>query len=249
MQNQRFLYITMKFFYQAHRSLLEALSGYYNAAYTLLRNTLELILKGAFWECMAHKKYRDRAEIIRETGTKIGNSKKTLIDWLSDIIRQKPSIEEELEKTSAGIYDKISPLFEDETFEKIVPKVKPIVKQLANWKIFDPIQESISPEKYIYSFYKKLSADVHVAPDKTNIGKRLLAEKDLFEIEVIPEELNRYAEDLHRVMDIGIVVELNILEDILNEQSKKWLDDRLTPVRELGLSYAFKKISQIIKGK
>ena len=243
-----FLIYHHEVFYQAHRSLLEALSGYYNAAYTLLRNTLELILKGAFWECMAHKKYRDRAEIIRETETKIGNSKKTLIDWLSDIIRQKPSIEEELEKTSAGIYDKISPLFEDETFEKIVPKVKPIVKQLANWKIFDPIQESISPEKYIYSFYKKLSADVHVAPDKTNIGKRLLAEKDLFEIEVIPEELNRYAEDLHRVMDIGIVVELNILEDILNEQSKKWLDDRLTPVRELGLSYAFKKISQIIKG-
>jgi len=90
---------------------------------------------------------------------------------------------------------------------------------------------------------------VHVAPDKTNIGKRLFAEKDLFEIEVIPEELNRYAEDLHKVMDIGIVVELNILEDILNEQSKKWLDKRLTPVRELGLSYAFKKISQIIKGK
>ena len=64
---------------------------------------------------------------------------------------------------------------------------------------------------------------MHVAPDKTNIGKRLLAEKDLFEIEVIPEELNRYAEDLHRVMDIGIVVELNILEDILNEQSKNGL--------------------------
>jgi len=45
----------------------------------------------------------------------------------------------------------------------------------------------------------------------------------LFETEVIPEELNRYAEDLHRVMDIGIVVELNILEDILNEQSKNGL--------------------------
>ena len=36
-------------FDQAHRSLLEALSGYYNAACTLLRNALELILKGAFF--------------------------------------------------------------------------------------------------------------------------------------------------------------------------------------------------------
>jgi len=244
-----FLIYHSEAFDQAHRSLLEALSGYYNAGYTLLRNTLELILKGAFWECMAHRKYRDRAEIIRKTGTKIGNSKKTLIDWLSDIIRQKPSIKEELEKTSAGIYDKISPFFEDETLKKIIPNVKSIVEQLVDWKIFDPIQESISPEEYIYSFYKKLSADVHVAPDKTNIVKRLLAEKELFETEVIPDELNRYAEDLHRVMDIGIVVELNILKDILNEKSKKWLNERLDAITELELNYASTRIMEMINAK
>jgi len=206
-----------------------------------------LILKGAFWECMAHKKYRDRAEIIRKTGAKIGNSKKTLIDWLSDIIRKKPPIEEELEKTSAGIYDKISPLFEDETLRKVVPNVKSIVKQLADWEIFDPIQEIINPVEYVYDFYRELSADVHVAPDKTNIGKRLLAEKELFETEVIPDELNRYAEDLHRVMDIRIVVELNILEDILNEKSKKWLNERLDAITELELSYASTKIVEMTK--
>jgi len=242
-----FLIYHSEAFDQAHRSLLEALLGYYNAAYTLLRNALELILKGAFWECMAHKKYRDRAEIIRKTRAKIGNSKKTLIDWLSDIIRQKPPIEEELEKTSAGIYDKISPLFEDETLRKVVPNVKSIVKQLADWEIFDPIQEIINPVEYVYDFYRELSADVHVAPDKTNIGKRLLAEKELFETEVIPDELNRYAEDLHRVMDIRIVVELNILEDILNEKSKKWLNERLDAITELELSYASTKIVEMTK--
>ena len=242
-----FLIYHSEAFDQAHRSLLEALLGYYNAAYTLLRNALELILKGAFWECMAHKKYRDRAEIIRKTRAKIGNSKKTLIDWLSDIIRQKPPIEEELEKTSAGIYDKISPLFEDETLRKVVPNVRSIVEQLADWEIFDPIQEIINPVEYVYDFYRELSADVHVAPDKTNIGKRLLAEKELFETEVIPDELNRYAEDLHRVMDIRIVVELNILEDILNEKSKKWLNERLDAITELELSYASTKIVEMTK--
>jgi len=244
-----FLIYHSEAFDQAHRSLLEALTGYYNAAYTLLRNTLELILKGAFWECMAHKKYRDRAEIIKKTGAKIGNSKKTLIDWLSDIIRQKPSIEEELEKTSAGIYDKTSPLFEDEILRKIVPSVRSIVEQLANWEIFDPIQRIIDPVEYVYDLYKKLSADVHVAPDKTNIVKRLLAEKELFETEVIPDELNGYAEDLHRVMDIGIVVELNILEDILNEKSKKWLNERLDVIKKLELSYASTKIVEMINTK
>ena len=112
----------------------------------------------------------------------------------------------------------------------------------------DPIQEIINPVEYIYDFYyRELSADVHVAPDKTNIGKRLLAEKELFETEVIPDELNRYAEDLHRVMDIRIVVELNILEDILNEKSKKWLNERLDAITELELSYASTKIVEMTK--
>jgi len=244
-----FLIYHSEAFDQAHRSLLEALTGYYNAAYTLLRNTLELILKGAFWECMAHKKYRDRAEIIKKTGTKIGNSKKTLIDWLNEIIRQKPSIEEDLEKTSVGIYDKISPLFEDETLRKIVPSVRSIVEQLADWKIFDPIQEIINPMEYVYDFYRELSADVHVVPDKTDIGRRLLAGKELFGAEVIPDELNKYAEDLHRVMDIGIVVELNILEDILNEKSKRWLNERLIVITELELNYASTKIVEMINTK
>ena len=237
-------------FDQAHRSFLEALSGCYNAAHTLLRNTLELLIKGAFWECMAHKKYRDRAEVVKKTGTKVDGFKKALIDWLNDIVRLKPSIEDELEKTSGGIYDKISPLFEDETLRKIIPNVKLIVEQLADWKIFDPIQEIINPVEYVYDiYYKELSADVHVIPDKTTIGKRLLAEKELFETEVIPDELNKYVETLHKVIDIGIVVELNILEDLIikNEKSKKWLRERLFNITDLELNYASTKIVEMTK--
>ncbi|RLF80147.1 hypothetical protein DRN44_07755 [Thermococci archaeon] len=247
-----FLYYHWEIFDQAHRSLLEALSGYYNAAYVLLRNTLELILKGAFWECMAHKKYRDRAEIIKKkSGIKIENSKKTLIDWINDVIKQDPSIEHELERISVGIYDKISPLFEDETLRKgIIPKVKPIVEQLAEWKIFDPLQRIIDPVEYIYNgLYKELSADVHVTPDTVTIGRRLLAGEDLFETKVILDELNKYAEALHKVMDIGIVVELNILEDLMNDKSKKWLEERLGVITELELNYASTKIVKMIESK
>jgi hypothetical protein len=198
---------------------------------------------------MAHRNYRDRAEIIKKTGVKIGKSKISLVDWLNELIKQKPSIENELERTSAGIYDKISPLFEDETLRKIIPNVKSIVKQLAAWEIFGPIQEIMDPVEYVYDFYRELSADVHVAPDKTNIGRRLLAKKELFEIEVIPDELNKYAEVLHRVMDIGIVVELNILEDIVikNEELKKWLSERLVVVTELELNYTSTKIVEMTK--
>jgi len=244
-----FLFYHNEVFEQAHRSFLEALSGCYNAANTLLRSTLELLIKGAFWECMAHKKYRENAEVIKKTGTKIENSKVTRIDLLKEIFKRSPSTEDELEKTSGGIFDEVYHLFEDEELRKMIPNVKDIVKQLAEWDVFDPIQEVFTnPVEYVYDiYYKELSADVHVIPDKTNIGKRLLAEKEVFETEVIPEELNDYVETLHKVIDIGIVIELNILEDIIieNEKSKKWLRERLINLMELELNFASTKIVEI----
>ncbi|MBA7639350.1 hypothetical protein ES703_47008 [subsurface metagenome] len=241
-----FLYYHSEIFDQAHRSLLEALTGYYNSAYTLLRSTLELLIRGAFWECFAHRKYRDKADVVKKTGRKINKSKKTLIDWVNEIVIIRPSIEGELETFSASIFDKTSPLFEDETLKKIIPNVKSIIEQLAGWNIFDPI---LDPTHYIYSFYKELSADVHVIPDKTNIGKRLFAEKELYETAVIPEDLNKYAETLHKVIDIGIVVELNILEDIItkNENSIKWLRKELLKMKNLRLNYTSSKILKITK--
>lgn len=244
-----FLLYHNEVFEQAHRSFLDALSGCYNAANTLLRSTLELLIKGAFWECMAHKKYRDTAEVIKKTGARIGNSKVTLIDWLNEIFKRNLSIEDELEKTSVGIFDKISPLFKDKELRKIIPPVERIVEQLSAWNVFDPIQEVFTNSKeYVYDiYYRELSADVHVIPDKTNIGKRLLAEKELFETEIIPEELNDYIETLHKVIDIGIVIELNILEDLIieNEESKKWLRERLINLMELELNFASTKIVEI----
>ena len=245
-EKSAFLLYHAEAFDQAHRSLLEALSGYYNAGYALLRNTLELLIKGAFWECMAHKKYRNRAEVVKSTKINIEDSKKTLSDWINGIIKSKPSMENELEMISAGIFDKVSPLFEDEDSRKLIPHFKSIIKQLAAWNIFDPIRE-IDPVEYVYNFYRELSADVHVIPDKTNIGRRLLAEKELFKIEVIPEELNKYTKILNQLMDIGIVVELNLLEDFIirNKKSKKWLNERLSGIMDLKLNYASTKIMKI----
>lgn len=39
-------------------SIILALSGLYNPAFTLLRNNLELLIKGAFYEDLVHEKYR-----------------------------------------------------------------------------------------------------------------------------------------------------------------------------------------------
>jgi hypothetical protein len=223
--------------------------GYYNVAYTILRNTLELMLKGAFWECFAHRNFRDNAEVIKKNNVKINGVKKTLIDWFEDIFNRKPSIREDLVETSAGIFDKISPIPEDPTLKKLIPSVRKIIEQLSQWDIFETIPNSIDR---IYKIYGNLSTDVHVTPDKTDIGRRLLKEKDLFDTIIIPEELNNFINILQKVMDIGVVIELSILSDWINknEDVKDRLIKRLPLVeKDLQLLYASSKIRTLVKEK
>lgn len=242
-----FLMYQFEAFYSAHRSFLEALAGYYNVAYTLLRNTIELVLKGAFWECLAHRSFRDKAGVISKNKVRIGKDKITLIDWFKDLFERKPSIEDDLEVTSAGIFDKISPIPEDPDLRRLIPSIKKIIEQLSQWGILDPIEE---PIERTYEIYSNFSADVHVIPHKTDIGRRLLEQKEPFEATVIPDELNKFSELLHRIIDIGIVIELNILYDWIEQNGnvKDKLKKRLSVIeKELQLHYASLKIRKLIE--
>lgn len=241
-----FLIYQFEAFCQAHRSFLEVLSGYYNAGHVLLRSTFEVLLKGAFWECLAHKEFRDKAEIVKKKpSVKIGNSGRTILDWLNDVIKQKPSIEEELEKTSARIFDKIAPIFEDSTLRKLVPPLRVVIEQLAEWGIFESIHDSINK---VYGIYGDLSAEVHVIPDKMDIWRRLLSAKDLFETDVISDELSKFTKVLKEVVDIGIVVELNILSDWINQDKevRTKLRERLAIVEDLGLKFSSEKLMRLL---
>jgi len=238
-----FLLYQYEVFCQAHRSFLEILSGYYNAGYTLLRNTLELLLKGAFWECLAHSQFRDDAKVLCED-----RKGKELIRWLDDVIRLRPSIEEEFEQTSAAIFDKTAPIFEDERLRsKIIPSIPTIVKQLRAWGVFSPISPGEVMEFYNGIYKELLSAEVHVVPDRTDIGRRILVEEDFFEIAVMPHELDKYTEILLKIVDVGTVIELNILEDWIAQDGgvKAKLKGRLAVVEDLGLHYTIEKLTSL----
>lgn len=233
-------------FNSAHRSLLEALAGYYNPAYTLLRNTLELLVRGAFWESLAHKKFRDNAKIIGKLKDK--KKRKSVKDWIEDIIKQEPSIEKDFEETSVAIFDKIALLFEDGEFQNKyiwMPSFSLIVKQLLEWKIID-IPEAHS---VVYGLYKELSNDVHVIPDKTDVGRRLLQDKKIFETTIDLNELSKFLKILHKIMDIGIVIELNILSDWIeqDEKVKPKLEERISVINELGLKHSSEKLESLVK--
>ena len=242
-----FLTYQWEVFQSAHRSFLEATAGYYNAAYTLLRNTLELLLKGAFWECLAHKQFRENAQIIKKKKVRIGDEQRSILDWFEDIFRLKPSIKDGFEKNSASIYDKISPLTKEPELKNLIPPLKLIVKQLSHWQVFEPIP---NPTERIYGIYGSLSADVHVIPDKTDLGRRLMEGADLFEVTVIPRELNKFSHLLHTVMDTSVVVELSILGDWVQQDGgvKQKLKERLYVLeKDLQLPYASIKIRELLE--
>ena len=117
----------------AHRSLLEALCGYYNAAFILLRTTVEMVLKGAFWQCLSQTCFRDNAPVLRKE-----KSGKEILKWLTAIFKQAPSVAGEMEALSAAIFDKIGARLEDPQFR---PSIKTVVKQLDEWNILKPSQK------------------------------------------------------------------------------------------------------------
>ncbi len=237
-QKSAFLTYHWEAFHSAHRSLLEALAGYYNSAFTLLRLTLELIIKGAFFECLAHKEFRDKSEVLDKD-----KKGKNLKDTINSVIGGRAEIEE----TSAIIHDMLMAEVDGKVFAEqpeFRPNMMTVIKQLSKWGILEPVNNF----ETLYNIYKILSADVHVIPDKTDIGRRLFSQKELFEVDIMPEKLNKFIGILHKVMDIGIVIELNILSDWISqdEEAKSRLKERLEVVKDLELKFSSEKIKGLV---
>lgn len=237
-----FLVYQWEAFHQAHRSLLEALAGYYNTAYVLLRSTLELIVQGAFWECMAHKNFREKASVLDKSKGK----RKSVKDWIDNLIKQESSVERDLEEVSAAIFDKTAILFSDTQFQEKyvrIPSFLVMVKQLIEWQIVD-IPKSLD---ILYDgLYRNLSKDVHVRPDETDVGRKHLSDKDWMKTEVIPGEAVQYMIVLLGVMDMAIVIELNVLKDWIELGDKVKFKDELESLRDWGLYNSVRTLESLV---
>ncbi len=240
-----FLTYQWEAFHLAHRAFIEALAGYYNAGYTLLRSALELLVRGAFWECMAHKGFRSRAKVLDEDRQKY--RKISIKDWVDELIRSDPSIEESLEETSASIFDKVAPILENDELRECIrlPSFSVIVKQLVEWDIIDI---SRGYQIVYRELYGELSKDVHVIPDRTDIGRRLLTEEDFLKVIVVPAELNKFMDCLRKVIDVGIVIQLNVLSDWIRDDKEVQsnLRERLSVLEELELKFSFEKLKSLV---
>ena len=228
----------------AHRSFIEAHCGYYNAAFILLRSTLELIIRGAFFECLAHKEFRDKSNVMDKD--KRGANLK---NFLRDQIKHSPKTENDLETISACIYDEISRIILNREFD---PPFAVMVRQLSMWGILDGIDK---PLETVIGTYGKLSPDVHVLPDQTDVGRVLLyGNGKLFEKrKVIPKVLDDFLDISHKIIDVGIVVTLNLMKrSILQyDEVKQQLVKRIKSPEflSLNLKYTMGRIKQLTQAR
>jgi hypothetical protein len=224
----------------AHSSYNEGMLGNYSAAFILLRATLELLIRGAFFECLAHKKFRDQAAILDKN--KRGRNLK---HFLNDLINRVPSIERDFEETSVSIYDKTSRILDDPNYR---PSNIIMLRQLAKWRIFQGIQAPVTTVSHIY---RKLSKDVHAHPNRTGIGRILIYQpSELFKPKkVLRRVLSEYLKDLRKVADIGIVITMNLLKENL-EQFPQTRDQVRSPFqqrfRDQGLKHASARLSTLL---
>jgi hypothetical protein len=158
---------------------------------------------------------------------------------------ESSSLESGLEQVSAKTFDIIGNKIEDQSFR--LP-FKTMVRQLNRWGMFSPMTNVTN---LVYrELYSRLSADIHVVPDRLDIGRRIASEgQDLFEQQVIPAALREYAITLHEIMDVAIVIELNILQDFVErfESARLKLSDRLIVMEQLGLKYSLVKMRELLE--
>ena len=88
-----------------------------------------------------------------------------------------------------------------------------------------------------------------MAPESIDIGRRLVAEIDIFEQTLLPHVLQEYVVSLHTIIDLSVVVELNVMADLVGhyEEARINLEGRLEVLQRLGLKDSFTRAKQFLR--
>ena len=262
-EKSAFLTFAWEAFHNAHRSHLNALTGHYNAAYTLLRNVYELVVRGAFLECLS-KYWRETSQLARPrresmclisaTGSgkitshiKMVRDRITVAEWISKLVGMRPSIVEDMKDMSAAIFDKLAPVFSDRDFQRRyvkIPSLRAMVQQLVDWGIID-IPNFVRIHDALYDV---LSKNVHVFPDWTDTGRRILHGHNWMDVKVIRGELKDYMEMLLHIMDIAVVIEIGVMSDWIKNSPDvaHRLEIALDRMKSLGLEHGARKLGSLM---
>ena len=241
-QNMVFFLHCEEIFFLAHRSSLDALSAHYNAAFINLRSVLELLIQGTFLDCLAHKKYR----INHLVWSKHQRNKK-IKKFLDDQIEKRLQLEEKLEKDSISIIDELQDFI---PIQNNMPTFSFMLGRLLHWDLLQGIE---NPFSLIRKLYSKLSSEVHVYPDNTDVGRLLLSNeeyKPFTDKKILQNHLDEYLQMLRIIMDVGLIVVINMLASNMDDHDvREQIKQRIATkqFQELGLDFSKNHLSHLLK--
>ena len=203
-------------------SLLSAFTGYYNVAFTELRNAMESVVRGVIFDLLAIPEYRRKAKELQKikgfeiTKEKAKREEAKSFPELLDLLEKK--LGNKRLKVSAEFFDII-----DNELEKFNPRAtfRKLLEQLKEWGV---INDDTATD--IDSYYAKLSQLVHrVHPKSSEVGMRAIAQKDWLDLEPVPDRLFIYLCDFTDLNGLFTYLVLKVFSiDLVNEEFRRCID-------------------------
>jgi len=215
--------------------LILALSALYNPAFSLLRNSLELFVKGSFYECLAHEPLRNKISDENFTG---------ILKEIQNFLKSRPSEHEEVEKHSAHIFDIIG-----QTMEEWRIPFRAFATQVSKLGLLTPPLDVREATDRLKNLYGSLSLNVHVHLDKTDVGRVVGEGGELFEMRPLVNSLQSFLDTWLEVLDVGTVISVNILKGRRNPEETKILLKSVQSSREFAGSIRHLPLTDKLLGK
>lgn len=201
-----------------------ALSAYYSAAFSMLRNFLEAIIVGATCEYLAHDHYRSNYKGINSN----------LINKIESLSTEEKN---DIEGKSFMILLVVWKFLASE--KKF--NMKDLVIALNNWGAIYPITKIDE----IYNLYSELSGFIHQNPIHLDTTQRAIASdsESMYEVIPIQENLSDFCDMSCKILDAAIVIELNIMKEFVTGTlaDKIILEDQLRILNDDNLPLPFTK--------
>ncbi|MGY5873013.1 MAG: hypothetical protein RTV72_12260 [Candidatus Thorarchaeota archaeon] len=229
-------------------SVLHAFSFRYVAAITLLRSALETCLRGAFFDSLAKREYRNQEGCIDIKRKIRKDGKITSIQFrqllIEELEKLNPDWETLVEHESAYILDAIKIIQSDWYLYSSVPSVFDIVSDLEGWGVLDK-----SKDRFAHGHYKILSFTVHNNPICMEFSMRLNENYSIFGEPIYLESAtSEYLEELDIASEIIFTLALNVLRHGIDEtEYKHTITELQTHVQQISHSKTdYERILQLL---